>query len=170
MLKIKFDDIFLVFKLEKMKNGDTLKNHIFKVEKAGSIFIVFRKCFNSWGILGISDTPAKAYSLMAVFYEGVSCCTKGYVIEEDSEMRKISQEKVIDRKSIHALNNGDTVENDIFRVELRFDEYGVYFKDKSLVLFLGVSFSESGAVDIMESFVLGCCLTTKGKITYYEEK
>lgn len=87
MLKIKFDDVFSVYKLMDMQDGDILENHIFRVKKEGNQFLVFRKSFvtNSWWcILGVSDTSTKAHSLMCVFYEGVSCCTKGYVIEEDN--------------------------------------------------------------------------------------
>lgn len=85
MLKIKFDDVFSIYKLMDMQDGDILENHIFKVEKKEERFRVFRREFilNDWSILGISDIPAKAYSLMDAFYEGVLCCTRGYVIKED---------------------------------------------------------------------------------------
>ena len=86
MLKIKYDDVFSVYKLMEMQEGDTLENHIFRVEKKENRFRVFRKEFilYDWSILGISDIPAKAWSLMDAFYEGVLCCTRGYVIKEDN--------------------------------------------------------------------------------------
>lgn len=86
VLKIKYEDVFPIYKLMDMKDGDILENHIFRVEKK-SRFLVFRKGFVSdswWSILGVSDTPAKAYLLMDAFYDGVACCTKGYVIGEDN--------------------------------------------------------------------------------------
>lgn len=86
-------------------------------------------------------------------------------------MKKVLLNKIIDLEAIEATPFDESVENDIFCIDVHDNDYWVYYKRKSGDhIYLGSSPVAYGAIDIMTSFVYGCFYTTINEIKYDSEE